>query len=84
MHTAPRDAATLRMQKPGAMAGLVSSGIPSTSISRWAKMDAPERLSPFEPFSARSQHLGWLDLMLVEGCGRQALEDVDKDIESAL
>src|SRR5690242_2325165 len=44
---------------------------------------APE-LAPFEPFSAQSQHLGWFDLTLVELDWRQALEDVDKDPESAI
>ena len=46
-------------------------------------MDAPERAAPFEPFSARSQHLGWLDLTFVKFDRGHALEDVDKDIESA-
>lgn len=61
----------------------LSVGIPSTSTSPLAKMEAPEGAAPFEPFSARSQHLGWLDLTFVEFDGGHALEDVDKDIESA-
>ena len=44
--------------------------------------DAPEHI-PSETFSTQSQCLGRLDLTLIQHDGRQALEDVDKDFESA-
>ena len=69
-------------QKPGTMAGLGGRGArPLESVTR---RRARQGCSLFEPFSAQSQHLGRFDLTLFQLGRGQALEDVDKDGESAI